>query len=292
METSKSFVEARALLRHMRQELQTIYEPHEAESIARWLAEEFFGISSVDLLKGKTPDPNGFAKWKEALPLLRQHMPVQYVVGYGYFCGMRFAVGEGVLIPRPETEQLTEMAADFLTRNNLENATVADLCTGSGCIAHTLALRFAKAKIYAVDNSPQALYYAHLNARRLGAHTVIREGDVLCEALAKQLPMCDAIISNPPYVLKSERAQMHPRVTEYEPPHALFVSDEDPLLFCRAVARLAAARLKSGGWLGVEINESFGKAAAELFRAAGFTEVAVVKDFHGKDRFVTARAAF
>ncbi|MCS7018669.1 MAG: peptide chain release factor N(5)-glutamine methyltransferase [Cytophagales bacterium] len=281
--------EAIAILRHLREELCQIYEPHEADSIARLLLEEFFGLSSIDLIKGKKPDLQGFTKWKEALPLLKDNMPVQYVLGYGYFAGRRFAVGEGVLIPRPETEQLVEMADRFLRQATGSPTVLIDLCTGTGCIAHTLALQHPHITCYAIDNSPQALYYAHQNARQLGAHTIVQEADVLAEELPEQLPMCDFLLSNPPYVMQRERLHMHPRVLEYEPPHALFVPDDAPLIFYQAIARIAALRLKAGGWIGVEINEAMGKAVATLFRTAGLAEVAIQKDFYGKERFVTAR---
>jgi release factor glutamine methyltransferase len=280
---------AKSILQHLRQELRGIYEPQEADSIANWLMEDFFGLRPVDVIADKAPDLQGFDKWNEALPLLRQHMPVQYVLGYGWFAGQRFAVGEGVLIPRPETEQLVRMADDFLGSLATQKPVVVDLCTGTGCIAHSLALRYSQAEVYAIDNSPQALYYAHLNARRLGVKTVICEADVLSDALAELLPLCDVLVSNPPYVRQSEQAQMHARVLDFEPPYALFVADDEPLVFYEAIARTAWQCLKSGGWLGVEINEALGEATAAIFRAKGFADVAVQQDLHGKDRFVVAK---
>lgn len=280
---------AKSILQHLREELRSIYEPQEADSIANWLMEDFFGLRPVDVIAGTAPDLQGFDKWNEALPLLRQHMPVQYVLGYGWFAGQRFAVGEGVLIPRPETEQLVQMADDFLGSLAAQKPVVVDLCTGTGCIAHSLALCYPQAEVYAIDNSPQALYYAHLNARRLGVKTVIREADVLSDALAELLPLCDVLVSNPPYVRQSEQVQMHARVLDFEPPYALFVADDEPLVFYEAIARTAWQCLKSSGWLGVEINEALGEATAAIFCAKGFADVAVQQDLHGKDRFVVAR---
>lgn len=280
---------SKGILQHLRQELYGIYEPQEANSIANWLMEDFFGLRPVDVIADKSPDLQGFERWHEALPLLRQHMPVQYVLGYGWFAGHRLAVGEGVLIPRPETEQLVQLADDFLGSLTASKPVVVDLCTGTGCIAHMLALRHPQAEIYAIDNSPQALYYAHLNARQLGVQTIIREADVLSDTLAERLPLCDVMVSNPPYVRQSEQAQMHARVLDFEPPYALFVADNEPLVFYKAIARTAWQCLKSGGWLGVEINEALGLATAEVFQATGFTDVAVQQDLHGKDRFVMAR---
>jgi release factor glutamine methyltransferase len=280
---------AKSILQHLRQELREIYEPQEADSIANWLMEEFFGLRPVDIIAGKSPDLQGFERWKEAFPLLQQHMPVQYVLGYGWFAGHRFAVGEGVLIPRPETEQLVQMADDVLRSSATQNPVVIDLCTGTGCIAHSLALRHPQAEVYAIDNSPQALYYAHLNAKKVGVKTKIREADVLSEKLSESLPVCDVIVSNPPYVRQSEKAQMHSRVLDFEPPYALFVADNEPLIFYKAIARIARQCLKSGGWLGVEINEALGEATAAVFRTTGFAEVAVQQDLHGKDRFVVAK---
>lgn len=286
----KSLTDAKILWQQLRQELRTIYEPQEADAVARRLAEDFFGLRSIDIITGKQPDWRGFAKWEEALPLLRQNMPVQYVLGYEWFAEEQFAVGEGVLIPRRETEELMQAADDFLNSLPQRQAVVvADLCTGTGCIAHMLARRHPQATVYAIDNSPQALYYAHLNARRLGVQTIIKEIDVLSDDLAVQLPPCDVIVSNPPYVRQSERARMHPRVTDFEPPYALFVTDEDPLVFYKAIAQFALKRLKIGGWLGVEINEELGKETAAVFQSVGLTAVTVQQDLHGKNRFVTAR---
>ncbi|WP_448520436.1 peptide chain release factor N(5)-glutamine methyltransferase [Rhodoflexus sp.] len=282
--------EAKTILQQLRQELDLIYEPQESDAIARWLLEDFFGLRTVDIATGKSPDLQGFDKWKEALPLLRSQMPVQYVLGYAWFGGRQFAVGEGVLIPRQETEQLVQIAADFLNSLPEKNPVIADLCTGSGCIAHTLALRHPGATVYAFDNSPQALYYTHLNAKKLSVQTLIREADVLSEDFAENLPPCDLIVSNPPYVRQSERVQMQPRVLYFEPPYALFVADSDPLVFYRAIARTAALRLKAGGQTIVEINEALGEPTAAVFSAAGFAYVQVVQDLHGKDRFVLARS--
>lgn len=282
-------ISAKSILQHLKQELRNLYEPQEADSIASWLMEEFFGLRPVDIIAGKQPDLQGFERWQEALPLLRRHMPVQYVLGYSWFAGHRFAVGEGVLIPRQETEQLVRMAADFLSNTTKEQPIVVDLCTGTGCIAHSLSLLYPAAAVYAIDNSPQALYYAHLNARHLGAATLVKEADVLSPTLAENLPLCDVIVSNPPYVRPSEQVQMHARVLNFEPPCALFVPDSDPLVFYEAIAQTAMQCLKPGGWIGVEINEALGEATATVFRQMGFTQVAVRQDLHGKDRFVVAR---
>lgn len=222
--------------------------------------------------------------------------PIQYVLGCTEFCGRRFSVGPGVLIPRPETEQLVTEAVAALRGRTAPR--VLDLCTGSGCIAWSIALEVPDATVLGVDISGTALDYARKqfppsslrcgNAlpgqpadRLLFFHT-----DVLDAEQAFPYGPFELIVSNPPYVMERERAQMRPNVLDHEPALALFVPDDDPLLFYRAIARWAQRFLVPGGVGLVEINEALGPETASLFRSAGLKNVQIQRDFAQKDRFI------
>ena len=212
--------------------------------------------------------------------------PLQYVIGLAYFYGREFHVTPDVLIPRPETEILcrTVLSTDGPKR-------VLDLCTGSGCIAWTLALEMPGAEVTGVDISDGALAvasgqdFADEMARTGAKAPQFLKADVLGEPLA-DLGMFDVLVSNPPYVMDSEKALMRSNVLDHEPHLALFVPDDDPLVFYRAVAVWALKLLKSGGRGVVEINEALGEETAEIYRSAGFSHVHIIKDLNDKDRFV------
>ena len=215
--------------------------------------------------------------------------PLQYVIGLAYFYGRGFHVTPDVLIPRPETEILcrTVLSTDGPKR-------VLDLCTGSGCIAWTLALEMPGSDVKGVDISDGALGVA---SRQDFADEMSRTGakapeflkaDVLGEPLYG-LGMFDVLVSNPPYVMDKEKSLMRPNVLDHEPHLALFVSDDDPLVFYRAVSEWAMALLKPSGYAVVEINEALGEQTADIYRNAGFKDVHIIKDLNDKDRFVSFR---
>lgn len=218
--------------------------------------------------------------------------PLQYVIGKAWFYGREFNVTSDVLIPRPETEVLCNRV---INRNcAIPKSKVLDMCTGSGCIAWTLALEIPTAEVTAVDISAGALKIAsaqdfYEETSRTGAKSpVFIKADVLQapEISLGELDGFDIIVSNPPYVMDKEKALMRKNVLDHEPHLALFVADDDPLIFYRAVAQWATKLLKKGGYGLVEINEALGEQTADVFRAAGFTEVSVVKDLSVRDRFV------
>lgn len=245
--------------------------------------------------------------------------PLQYVTGKAYFYGREFRVTPDVLIPRPETEILCRavlsctmnpnasvlpFAGHNLTRGGMSappfgqqkaghsNISILDMCTGSGCIAWTLALELPGAQVTAVDLSDGALDVA--SSQDFGEELLsgakapaFLKADVL-NSPPSDIGMFDIIVSNPPYVMESEKALMRSNVLEHEPEMALFVPDEDPLVFYRAVACWAKSLLKEEGFLIVEINEALGEETAEVFRLTGFVDVNVVKDLSDRDRFVTA----
>lgn len=214
--------------------------------------------------------------------------PLQYVLGYTWFAGLRIRVGSGVLIPRPETEQLYELAAEdcdnLMAASEDDTFNILDICTGSGALAYAFASEFPEAHVYGCDISDEALRYACRQRVKLqGARPVIFHADVLQDPPAG-LPKFDLIISNPPYVAVSEKAAMRANVLDWEPAQALFVPDNDPLVFYRAIALWADRLLKDNGSLWLEINERFGEQTAALFTGA-----AVIQDINGKDRFIVVK---
>lgn len=223
--------------------------------------------------------------------------PLQYILGTACFYGRDFKVSPSVLIPRPETEILCRSAVDMLSGQNSavgRKTRVLDLCTGSGCIAWTMALESPGAEVVAVDISDAALEVASSQdfsdeLSRTGAKApVLVKADVLAD-VPTDVPFAeefDIILSNPPYVMDKEKAQMRTNVLDHEPHLALFVSDDDPLIFYRAVARWASRLLSSSGFGIVEINEALGAETAQVFIDAGFPTAQVLQDFSGRDRFV------
>ncbi len=213
--------------------------------------------------------------------LLRSE-PVQYILGESEFYGRRFSVSPSVLIPRPETELLVETA---LSLPIPLSARVLDLCTGSGAIAWTLALERPDWKVTGVDISPEALSVAAGQFDSVHSPQFI-EGDVLDSDFLASLGEFDLIVSNPPYIMEKEKASMRANVLDYEPSIALFVSDDDPLVFYRAIARGCGTLLKENGRIVVECNELLADRTAEIFVSQGLRAVKILKDFSGKGRFV------
>ncbi|MCM1066042.1 MAG: peptide chain release factor N(5)-glutamine methyltransferase [Muribaculaceae bacterium] len=211
--------------------------------------------------------------------------PVQYAVGSAHFMGNDYAVDSSVLIPRPETAGLVDLITGlYAGRSDLH---VLDVGTGSGCIAISLARALPFASVEAVDISAAALSVAEGNARKLGAKVAFTQCDILKTAVPSA-PTFDIVVSNPPYICASERAEMDARVLDYEPAQALFVPDDDPLLFYRAIARYTMGALRSGGRLFFEINERFPKEMRGLLEAEGYSDIDVQRDYRGKYRFAIA----
>ena len=223
-------------------------------------------------------------KMLRAVERLLAHEPIQHIVGVAHFHGHRFKVDRHTLIPRPETEQLVDMIID---QNPATDLRVLDIGTGSGCIAISLARALKFAQVTAFDVSQAALDVAAGNASALGAKVKFCLTDILS---AKPVDnQFDIIVSNPPYICHSEKSQMESNVLLYEPHTALFVPDNDPLLFYRAIALYASRALSPGGKLYFEINAAYGNATAQLLKQHGFTDIEIVRDFYGRDRFASAR---
>ena len=284
------------------QELSALYDRYEAESLFYWAAEEVSGMPKPRLLAemGQELDSSQSVRMEKALSRLQKGEPVQYVFGKAYFAGLELEVGPGVLIPRPETEELFLWVLDTLQAMAREGNTwrkemscrILDLCTGSGALALALASRLPHAEIWGCDLSSVALDTARRNAlnQQLPVHWFCHDilKGVLPDDVVARGPF-QIMVSNPPYVTPSERAQMRSNVLDYEPAMALFVEGQDPLLYYKALAKLARSYLQAGGYILLEINEAFPRENQELLRCAGFDDVEVREDFKGKARMVRAR---
>lgn len=268
----------------LRQQLATCYPEREAHAVALRVLEDAFGVSRTDVYADKVRkfSSEEEQRWQHIAERLSAGEPLQYVLGEAEFCGRSFGVAPGVLIPRPETEELVALVEQSVSGC----CRILDAGTGSGCIAVSLALALPEAEVQAWDISPEALSVAQGNAERWGAAVDFRLCDMLTATPDERF---DVVVSNPPYVCERERLDMTPQVLEHEPGLALFVPDDDPLRFYRALVGLSVRCLNFGGLLAVEINEAYGAETADLFSRSGLTEVQMLFDGFGKPRFVLGR---
>lgn len=273
--------------------IATSYDDGEARAIARILIEELFGLSYTDIVCDATDElsADDTLRLDTAVRRIEQGEPLQHVLGYADFCGNRFGVNASVLIPRPETEWLVDegerlMNASAAPCPDTPSATkrILDIGTGSGCIAISLKLRLSEAYVEAWDISEEALRTAESNAKALEAEVAFCKRDAL-RAEESAAPW-DLIVSNPPYICDSERDAMDDNVLLHEPHTALFVPDDDPLRFYRAIARYALRSLSDGGSLLFECNTRYAEATGEMMREMGFENVTVNDDCFGLPRFV------
>ena len=264
------------------QRLSNVYDTGEAKAIVRWVLDVRFGLSTADIYCGKVTQlsPNDQAELEKIMQRLEKAEPVQYVLGVADFCGRLFYVAPGVLIPRPETAELCHLIAED------GGADVLDIGTGCGCIAITLALDIADAKVTAWDISDDALAIAQQNAKTLGADVSFEKRDAL--NISQTSNIWDVIVSNPPYICRKEAAEMEENVLKYEPDTALFVPDDDPLLFYRHIMNYAASALRQEGRLYFEINPIYADSIVEQLQQLGFADVQKIDDQFGKIRFIKA----
>lgn len=262
--------------------LTAVCEAGEAKAMTRLVMETLYGLTRADLLCGRM-ETLPEAPLRDVLTRLLACEPVQYVLGQSDFCGRTFRVGPGVLIPRPETEELCQWIVETGHRHQPVTR-ILDIGTGSGCIACTLAAEMEGSRVTAWDISETALATAADNARRLGVEVNTVREDAL-HPTPPAAPMWDIIVSNPPYICQQERADMGHNVLDYEPEEALFVSDDDPLLFYRAIAAYAEKAMVPGGRLYFEINPLYAAPLEAMLRQAGFDNVETRSDQFGKQRF-------
>lgn len=273
------------LVRLLRKELTPRYGRGEAEAMIRMIFDCLKGWSQVDIIVNEPKPVSDFivSECRRILDRLAANEPIQYVLGKAYFYGLELGVRPGVLIPRPETEQLVDMIADAHKESDLR---VLDVGTGSGCIVIALSRNLSFPDITALDVSPDALAVARENAEKLKCRIRFVEADIFTYSPGRD--SFDIIVSNPPYIDNSERAEMEPNVVDHEPHLALFVSDEDPLVYYRRIAEVATEALRAGGGLYFEINPHHAEELAGMLSGMGFTDVETVLDIHSRKRFITA----
>lgn len=276
--------------------LTPLYDAGEAKAIARMVLESEFSMTLTDLYTGKVNELSAkdLAFLDDIFLRLEKGEPVQYVLGKAEFAGRVFHVEPGVLIPRPETAQLCQLAEDELTSQFEEAYKVLDIGTGSGCIAITLALDLAeknkKADVKAWDISDDALRIASANASALNANVSFEKHDALnLSELPEGEEKFNLIVSNPPYIADEEAKDMEKNVMEFEPHLALFVPDNDPLVFYRAIAEYGKKMLAKNGILAFEMNSRFVRDMEQMLSALGYSEIRSVKDQFGNYRFTLAR---
>lgn len=271
------------------QDLAPLYEVREAAFVAGMVLEKVTGLSRLDRITrpGAPLSPGQQSTLGNMLELLRKDVPVQYVLEEAWFYGMPLYVDEHVLIPRPETEELVSWILEEEKSANPDNSLhILDIGTGSGCIAIALKKNLPLSHIFAADKSPEALAVAVKNAAAQDADIRFLEGDILEKDALSRLPQMDVIVSNPPYIPLSEKPHLQARVAGHEPPEALFVPDDDSLLFYRAILEAALGKLNPGGKVYAEIHEDGGLEVTDLFQVYGFRDVVLRKDLSGRDRMV------
>lgn len=309
-----------------RERLSSLYSLEEINSLSQRVLEDIFNIprykqvtSPNDSLEAPQTAGDRYAPLnpEHVIERLAQGEPVQYIAGFEYFCGEKFNVGSGVLIPRPETEELvTKIVAD--ADGTVARITVLDLCTGSGCIAWSLWKSIPNAKVYGCDISDAALHYAvsqnitrvspvseqipqseeHVPhtavplAKQVQRGPVFFKQDILSNEYSEELQnlkgKVDILVSNPPYIAESEKKQMHKNVLEFEPSTALFVTDDNPLLFYKRIAELGMELLSPSGKIYLEINPLFASELKQHFEQTGYSQVHLLQDLTGKQRFAIA----
>ncbi len=276
----------------LKKKLTEIYDQKEANKITELVFEHITKMTKIELVSGRYRTMTEPEKLQlvEITEKLLAHYPIQYVIEEAWFGGLKFYVDKNVLIPRPETEELI----DLITKDkaslveNAESFKIIDIGTGSGCIPVLLKKKMFRAKITAVDISEKALEVAKRNTDAYRAFIEFKKVDILDEKKWDTLDVYDVIVSNPPYVMEKEKEAMQKNVLDYEPGIALFVPDNDPLIFYKKIAAFGLNHLAANGHIYVEINEALGKETSNVFKAAGYiTEIK--KDMQGKERMIKAR---
>jgi release factor glutamine methyltransferase len=282
---------AKSILGLFRVKLQPLYELPEIDQFVYILFEEWKGWSRADvhLNFDIAVNKEEETRFLDALEQLQKNRPIQYIIGVTHFLDVTLTVREGVLIPRPETEELTAMILRDYKTLQYGKLSLLDIGTGSGCIPVAIKKRISEAEVTAIDKSEMALQVAGENAKQNGCDIRFLRMDILDRESWSGLPSYSVIVSNPPYIAEQERISMRPNVLGYEPGEALFVNGNDPLLFYRAIAGFAFLHLLRPGLLYLEINERYGREVAEIILSEGFDSAEILQDLQGKDRFVKAQ---
>ena len=268
-------------------ELSSLYDAMEIESFFFLILEQFRNLKRIDL--ALQPDLEfseaEISQWNLVLEQLKQEIPIQYILGKTHFYGLEFQVNPNVLIPRPETEELVDWIIKTNSNGKSSTIKILDIGTGSGCIAISLAKNLPNASIFSLDVSKKALEIAQINALQNETKITFIENNILETTSFEQ--QFDVIVSNPPYVRNLEKAEIKKNVLENEPHLALFVADDDALLFYRKIAQIAMKNLQSGGQLYFEINQYLGKETVDLLFDLGFQNIELRQDIYGNNRMIS-----
>ena len=278
-------MQLREYFHHFIKELKPVYGADESHAISEMIFEHFAGAGKKHIISQphRILEAAILQQLSAALIQLKNQVPVQQVIGYCHFAGLRFKVSPAVLIPRPETEELVHKACDFISKNN--KIRVLDIGTGSGCIGISIQQLLKHTKVSCIDVSEEALQVARENALLNKSTADIFQFDFLNEEKWNELDIFDVIISNPPYIPYADKPGMAKNVVDHEPHIALFVTDEDPLIFYRKIAAFATKHLAPAGAIFLETHESYANEVAECFSQEGY-DATVMKDFFGKERMV------
>jgi len=276
------------IARFFREELTDLYGPEETETLLRYCLEEFLNEERFDLRasENKTVSESELLRFNFAIKDLKKEKPLQYIFGRADFYGLKLLVNEHVLIPRPETEELVHLVISDVKNAGMNDPAILDIGTGSGCIPIALKKHLPAAKITAMDVSEKAIETAEQNAKLNAVEIDFVVDDILQPAAVKDSPQYDIIVSNPPYIKLSEKTGMNKNVLDYEPHLALFVEDDDALLFYRAIAEYAQKMLKPGGKIYFEINGALGPETRRLLEDKGLKNPELIKDMSNKNRIL------
>ena len=275
------------IFHEIRDALKGYYSDSEALALAKMLLVEVFGFSTLELYGGKDKEfsEKHRSVLAEMIRRLQKNEPIQYIIGIESFCGLTFEVDPNVLIPRPETQELVSWIVEDCRAD--EAIRILDIGTGSGCIPVSLAKQLPMAEVESWDISEGALEVASRNCERNGVKVLLRQKDVL--NASPEGVFYDVIVSNPPYIADREKVDMEANVLDWEPSLALFVPDDDPLLFYRKIAQLGCDMLKEGGSLYFEINRAYGQETSLMLSELGYSRIELKKDSWGNDRMIKAK---
>ncbi len=275
------------LFKEIKRLIKCADNPQERRALAHWVAEELFDLDKTSIMADHPIEPlseEEMSNLKEVTSRLNNHEPIQYIFGETEFYGLPFFVSPSVLIPRPETEELVH---HILEKHEGKSKTILDIGTGSGCIPITLKKKNPNFEVFALDVSKDALAVTQDNITENEVQIQLVHEDILNPEGIEELPDFDIIISNPPYITEDEKSLMHKNVLEHEPSLALFVDNDTPLIFYKAIAEFGLKKLKKGGNIYTEINEQFGDETKALYESLGYTDVEIHKDLNGKDRYIS-----
>ena len=275
-----------SLRQYFSDKLKEKYEATEVDSFFFMAMEHFLGKSRLSYMQDpeQSVSESDILRFRSLSKELMKNRPIQYILGETEFMGLKLKVREGVLIPRPETE---EIMADVFEKVK-DAKLIYDLCSGSGCMGLSTKSKWPASRVIGIEKSDTAISIAKENARLNKLDLEFHKGDILKGI--KSMESCDLILSNPPYVTESEKRQMQANVLDHEPHMALFVPDEDPLIFYKSIVKIAVDKLVPGGWLFMEINEKFGKEMEALCLELGLKdELSINQDLNGKDRWISVK---